>query len=190
MWYFSSDWHLGHENVIRFSKRPFSSVEQMDSAIIKNMISPLKRGDEFFFLGDLSWNIPVGERFFYSLPEGVQFHWILGNHDYDKYLKPFEQYCASISTIKELKPAKDQLLVLCHYPMISFNKSHHNAWQLYGHHHRRPNGKDNLFPNFQGKRLNINLEFHDFKPLTLKDVEQHMAKQPDNWDYLSKTKAD
>jgi calcineurin-like phosphoesterase family protein len=74
--------------------------------------------------------------------------------------------------------------------MISFNKSHHNAWQLYGHHHRRPNGKDNLFPNFQGKRLNINLEFHDFKPLTLKDVEQHMAKQPDNWDYLSKTKAD
>jgi calcineurin-like phosphoesterase family protein len=81
MWYFSSDWHLGHENVIRFSKRPFSSVEQMDSAIIKNMTSPLKRGDEFFFLGDLSWNIPVGERFFYSLPEGVQFHWILGNHD-------------------------------------------------------------------------------------------------------------
>jgi calcineurin-like phosphoesterase family protein len=60
MWYFSSDWHLGHENVIRFSKRPFSSVEQMDSAIIKNMTSPLKRGDEFFFLGDLKLEYSSG----------------------------------------------------------------------------------------------------------------------------------
>jgi calcineurin-like phosphoesterase family protein len=190
MWYFSSDWHLGHEKVIGFSNRPFGSVSQMDTVIINNMTSRLKGGDEFFFLGDLSWNIPVDERFFQSLPEGVKFHWILGNHDYDKYLKPFEQYCASISTIKELKPGKDQLLILCHYPMISFNRSHHNSWQLYGHHHIKPNGQDNLFPVFTGKRMNVNCEFHDYLPVTLKNVEKHMEQQPDNWDYLSKKSAE
>lgn len=188
MWYFSSDWHLGHSNVIKFSSRPFESLSQMDSIIINNMISPLKEGDEFFFLGDLTWNVETGLRFFQSIPAGVKFHWIIGNHDYDKYLKPFTEYCASVSHIKELKSGDGQHIVLCHYPMISFNHSHHNGWQLYGHHHIQANGRDNLFPHFSGKRMNLNLEFHDYKPLTLNQIKTYMARQPDNWDYLSKKK--
>jgi calcineurin-like phosphoesterase family protein len=50
--WFSSDWHLGHENIIRICDRPFSSVEEMDKTIMGNMLSVMKRKDTLYFLGD------------------------------------------------------------------------------------------------------------------------------------------
>lgn len=50
---------------------------------------------------------------------------INGNHD-----KRFVQG-ADILEIKEGK----QLVVLCHYPMYSWNKAHHGSIHLYGHTH-------------------------------------------------------
>ena len=32
---FTSDLHFGHENVIRFDGRPFSTVEEMDNELIR-----------------------------------------------------------------------------------------------------------------------------------------------------------
>ena len=32
--FFTADMHFGHENVIRFDKRPFSSLEDMDREMI------------------------------------------------------------------------------------------------------------------------------------------------------------
>ena len=34
MIFYTSDLHLGHANVIRFDKRPFADVEEMDQYII------------------------------------------------------------------------------------------------------------------------------------------------------------
>ena len=35
MVYYTADLHLGHANVIRFDKRPFASVEEMDQTLIE-----------------------------------------------------------------------------------------------------------------------------------------------------------
>ncbi|MCL1797673.1 MAG: hypothetical protein FWG24_05105 [Eggerthellaceae bacterium] len=37
MHYFTSDLHIGHNNVIRFSDRPFSDVLEMNNALISNI---------------------------------------------------------------------------------------------------------------------------------------------------------
>lgn len=53
MVYFTSDLHLGHENVIKLCNRPFDSIEEMDEALIRNWNRKVTNGDTVYVLGDL-----------------------------------------------------------------------------------------------------------------------------------------
>ena len=181
MQYFSSDWHLGHYRSIQFSNRPFKDVDEMDSTIIHNMISPLKKGDDFYFLGDLAFNVASAAKFFNQLPKGVKFFWILGNHE--RTASHFIHHCVQQIPIKEIK-IRGTSVTLCHYPMITWNKSHYNAWQLFGHHHVSSHGHDKIHHLASGKQLNVNLEFHDYKPWTEDEIVEYMESRPDNWDLI------
>lgn len=52
--YFTADLHLGHANAIRFTSRPFQSVEEMDKSLITNINSRVLMEDELWILGDFS----------------------------------------------------------------------------------------------------------------------------------------
>ena len=52
--YFSSDHHFYHSNVIRYCSRPYSSVEEMNEALIANWNAVVKPEDEVIYLGDFS----------------------------------------------------------------------------------------------------------------------------------------
>lgn len=181
MKYFSSDWHLGHSKTIEFSNRPFKDVDEMDSSIIHNMISPLKKGDEFYFLGDLAFDIPSAAKFFTQLPTGIKFFWILGNHE--GTANQFKHYCIQQTPLKEIRIQKN-FVTLCHYPMITWNKSHYGAWQFYGHHHISSHGTDQLYKFAVGKQLNVNCEMHDYKPWSEEEIIEKMKTLPDNWDLI------
>lgn len=183
MKYFSSDWHLGHSRIIEVSHRPFKNVDYMNSVIIGRMFRLLKKGDELYFLGDLAWNKESYEMCFDAIPKGVDFHWILGNHD----LKYYKRYSDRVKTISHMKHIKIQgyAVTLCHYPMLTWNKSHYNAFMLYGHHHNNGHGTDRLGGFNQGKMLNVNCEFNDYQPRNETDILGHMNLSEDNWDYIT-----
>lgn len=184
MKWFTSDWHLSHKNIIRFSDRPFDDLEKMDDKIISNMLDVIKPGDEIFNLGDISWGQEAMWKMFNQLPDRVQFHWILGNHD--KGFEKFRERCTSISLIKETK-IQGHPVTMCHYPMVSWNKSHYNAWMLFGHHHvGTENSPDLLTNKTRGKMLNVNVEFHDFKMWSENEIVEIMGKKPDNWNFHRK----
>ena len=182
MKWFSSDWHLGHGNVIKFSDRPFASVQEMNTTILKNMYAPLKKGDILYYLGDLSWSKSAYERAFDELPEGVEFVWILGNHD-KKQWKQFKHLATSVADFKEIN-ISGTLVTLCHYPMLTWNKSHYNSWMLFGHHHNKSHGTHEIEQRTMGKMLNVNCEFNDYKPYSEMDLARIMAEKPNNWDYI------
>lgn len=78
--FFTSDLHFGHKNILRFDNRPFTSIEEMDEAIIRNWNTKVSDDDLVYVLGDISWhNDETTARIFNSLKG----HKILikGNHD-------------------------------------------------------------------------------------------------------------
>ena len=50
--FFTSDTHFGHENILKFCNRPFSSIEDHDLALINNWNSVIGNDDTVFHLGD------------------------------------------------------------------------------------------------------------------------------------------
>ena len=189
MKYFSSDWHLGHSRSIEFAKRPFKDVQEMDETIIARMTSPLKKGDDFYFIGDLAWDPKSAEMFFEAFPRKARFYWVLGNHDRKDLIERFAGRCAFVGNMLEIKLSvapntPRQNITLCHYPMITWNKSHYNAWQLYGHHHVASWKYDELPWRTPGKQLNVNCEFFGFEPVSEEYLIEIMNSKPNNWDFI------
>ena len=187
MIYISSDWHLDHKRIIDLAERPFKSTDEMNKVILTNMFAKLKPNDDFYFLGDLSWSTPGYALLFEMLPKNINFHIILGNHDRASSFNKYKKQIASVSHMKDIK-IQNIPVTLCHYPMITWNKSHYNAFQLFGHHHINSHGTDQLNSHFAGKQLNVNCEMHNFQPWSETEIIDYMKTRPDNWDYIPKNK--
>lgn len=188
--YYSSDWHIDHKKVLEFAERPYSSIEEMNEQLLENMFAPLHKGDNMFFLGDLAWSMEGFEQVFKHINKGVNFHWILGNHDvkyYKRILSMYNNKIASVQQYKEVhicgKPA-----FLCHYPMLMWSKSHYNSYMLHGHAHKHKAGTEELREMNIGKILNVNCEFSNFTPWCEDEVANYMKNCPNNWDYIVRGK--
>ena len=187
MIYFTSDFHLSHNNIRTYCNRPFDSVKEMDNTILSNLHTTLKKGDILYFLGDLSMGQVGVQRFLEDVKTiGVEVHIILGNHDRDlqNFLSRNRNFypVRSISDIKNII-LEGQSVTLCHYPMLTFNKSHYGAWQLYGHHHNG-NFHANIPPAVAGKRMNVGVDVNNFMPVSWEKVKEYMSHQPNNFDLI------
>jgi len=168
--YFSSDYHLGHKNVIKYDGRPFKDVSHMDEEIINNHNEVVDPEDDFYFLGDLSFNRRATESYLQRL-NGNKF-FIGGNHDYSDTIKLYEKYGTYLGNLAEIDVA-GQRIVICHYSMRVWNKSHHGAWHLYGHsHHSLPDD-----PHALSIDVGINGKGYNYRPLSFRQIKAIMAKK-------------
>lgn len=158
-WY-TADLHFNHANIIRHCKRPFESVEKMDHGIL-HRLQCVDRDDDLWILGDFAFaRNAESRRYVADLFEAIpgRKHLVRGNHDHKSTQNlPW----ASVQELVEIKD-QNQNLVLCHYPLITWNKARHGALHLFGHVH-------NEFAGYRGA-LNVGVDCCDFKPLTLPDV--------------------
>src|ERR1700690_1001792 len=137
MIWFCSDLHFFHKNIILYSNRPYSSVEEMNESLIKNWNAMVKPEDSVWHLGDFAFcKYPELKNILRRLNGNKNF--IMGNHDkvieenWDDLLN--SKLLNSIQYYKELK-YEGQMFVLFHYPIASWNKKHHGAIHLHGHCH-------------------------------------------------------
>lgn len=77
--FFTSDWHLGHENSLKFDRRPFSSLKEMNNTLVKRFNSTVPYNGVTYFLGDMG-NKTEDIRNVVALLNGIKVL-ILGNHD-------------------------------------------------------------------------------------------------------------
>jgi calcineurin-like phosphoesterase family protein len=175
--WFTSDTHFGHTNVIRFCKRPFKDVEQMDAMLIKNWNSVVGYQDDVYHLGDFS--LTSAERSLRILEQlNGNIHLIKGNHEKSVLEKSFtREKFAWIKDYYELKvedldaKGNRQSIVLLHYAMKVWNKSHHGAWHLYGHSH------GSLPDDINSLSFDVGVDSHNYFPISYDEVKRIMRKK-------------
>jgi calcineurin-like phosphoesterase family protein len=175
MEFFVSDTHFGHANVIKYCDRPFESVEGMNRTLVANWNSVVQQDDIVYHTGDFSFmNEKETEKVIQQL--NGRKHLIRGNHDkMFKKSDALHKYFESVSDYKEihvhLKDGSSQMIVLCHFPMITWHKIHRGSWMIHGHCH----GNLKPYP-MKAKIMDAGVDPCGFFPISLREVEQHMSK--------------
>jgi calcineurin-like phosphoesterase family protein len=81
--FYTSDLHFNHTNIIKYCKRPFADVHEMNAALIRNWNERVKTDDVVYVLGDFAFLRRQPENALLALTS--QLHgWkvlVTGNHD-------------------------------------------------------------------------------------------------------------
>lgn len=145
----ASDWHISHNNIIKFSNRPFADCQLMEQDCIRECTEKLKPGDRVIYLGDLHWSRAPHEidTFLQKVfKPSIELFYLRGNHDYqvDKVRKLSDDHGRyRIKLIREIFEFQhgDEYIVCCHYPIFSWNKKRYGALHAFGHLHSKPEQK-------------------------------------------------
>jgi len=162
----TADTHYGHANIIKYCNRPFSSVEEMDEAMIRNHNAVVRPGDIWYHLGDFA----MGRHDDYlSRLNGGAKHLIFGNHDHRNRTTQAKGW-TSMGDIAHVQfPGIDIPVVLFHYAMRVWNRSHHGALHLYGHSHGTLPG--------DSQSCDVGVDCWGFKPITIDRAIARMKTQ-------------
>lgn len=184
--FFTSDWHLGHNAVLKYDNRPFLSLDSMARALIKNYNSMVLPGDTCYFLGDMVWSTRKdhGANVLRKL-NGSKIM-IIGNHDGTRgsLLKMGFDLVLWGATIKVGK----SIVTMSHCPWINTERSDesgekywhnhdklkhlsvpkHDGYHLHGHCHH---GK-----KINGRQFNVNVSMNEYRPVSLSEIESFISK--------------
>jgi calcineurin-like phosphoesterase family protein len=163
--FFTSDTHFYHGNCIKYCNRPFKDVDEMNETLIDNWNKTINKRDIVYFLGDFSFSnkentIKIIERL------NGQVNFIRGNHD--KVLKNIK----SINILHDILNLKKLKIVLCHYPLLTWEGSGRDWIHLHGHCH------GNLQPKFNinSKRYDVGVDCNNYLPISYDDIKIKMDK--------------
>ncbi|QRR01166.1 metallophosphoesterase [Dyadobacter sandarakinus] len=183
--YLTSDTHYGHKNICsavsdwdlpeRQRCRNFSSIEEMNQAIVDGINNSVGPGDLLIHCGDWSfggWENIVGFRKKIQckniiLLQGNHDHQISQQHVRDGYFREFVQI--GFYRVEYIR------FVCAHYPMSIWHQSHHDVPLFYGHVH-------SSFENV-GKSLDVGIDniFHingAYQPVALAQAYEICMSKP------------
>lgn len=132
--FFTSDWHLGHENILKYDRRPFRDTECMLNALMANYNRVVDTGSTVVFLGDVFFcESKYGASSIMRRLHGRK-HLILGNHD--RHSKTwyrdvgFDVVLDSATILDELAGA----VTVIHNPLHAVGPRQSN-YVIHGHRH-------------------------------------------------------
>ncbi len=154
VFWFTSDYHFGHDNIIKYCNRPFKNIHEMNSAITRNHNSRVKPDDTVLFLGDFCFKGKSGPQTYLEKLNG-NFVFIRGNHDNNNSLN------AIIENV--VINHGGQEIFLTHRP-VDFDPAY--KLNLVGHVHekwkKKVEGKTTL--------INVGADVWNFMPINIQEI--------------------
>lgn len=139
MIYFTSDLHFYHVNIIRFcaETRPFASVDDMNSAIVKRWNRKVGPADDVWHLGDFAFTKNIDLICDLMNQLNGKKHFIYGNHDVfiAKHIKDISARTGVVPEHYKEISLRSKKICLFHYPIDQWNNKGHGSIQLHGHCH-------------------------------------------------------
>ena len=179
--FFTSDYHIYHENILKLGKgRPFSSTEEMHAAIADRHNAVVRPGDKVYNLGDFALKCTWEQAYAFRQRLVGDQHFLFGNHDHVAWdmiqNKPDcftwakgDPDSGGMYTLKLKGYGLDiPKITLCHYAMRTFPSSFHPSWNLYGHSH-------GMLPEMaQWLAFDVGVDCWDYTPVSIEQVAQKM----------------
>jgi calcineurin-like phosphoesterase family protein len=171
MYYFWSDTHLGHWNIVKYCNRPFKTLKEMDSTLIKNFNDRVDENDVVFFFGDFCMKKSSEAS---EAPQDA----------FDYYRNQLK--CKNIIFIKGNHDKNNSTKTIIESVVIDFGGSHiymtHDPkyakedfqFNYCGHTH----GKFGKFRKLGHKSVIVDLsvENWDYRPVNINDINQAYSK--------------
>lgn len=173
--YFMADTHIDHNADFVVKNNGFETVEEYNEAVIDGINYRVKKEDTLYLLGDVCWKDPFS---FLRKINCQDVKIIRGNHDASLY-KNKHLVPNNVTLLEDIIMinVEKQDIVLCHFPMICWNKSHWGSWLLYGHVHNKE------LP-LKGKMFDVAPKKGYIQPYSFQQIKEIMKSLPNNWDLI------
>lgn len=162
--FFTADHHFGHGNIVKYENRPFQDAKEMNDILIEHWNSTVHKNSIVFVLGDFCWNPNEISNIQRKL-NGRKF-FLKGNHDKGV----FAQNWPDIIEIS----IGNKFIVCSHYPMLSWNRSFHGSYHLFGHVHSKYITQPNL------RSYNVGVDVNQYSPVSFKEIDEYLVNKPTN----------
>lgn len=178
--FFTSDTHYYHKHIIEYCKRPAADLDEMHQKMIENWNAVVKPQDEVYHLGDFAFCgvskvVPILKQL-----RGIKYL-IKGNHDNGLYKK--EAFAEHFTWIRDYYMLRvhdvyqneeeeilqyHQPIVLCHFPILSWDLMANGSWHLHGHCH-------NSLPPTRSMRMDVGVDTNGLKPWSYDEIKSIMV---------------
>ncbi len=171
--WFTSDEHYGHKNIIGLCHRPYVNVADMDASLIRNHNKLVKPEDEVYHLGDFAWS---NSNDYLSKLNGTHFL-VQGNHDNFILKSQFDNSLFKwIVTGYMFRRIAGYSMWLSHYPHLVWpsdydTKGIMKTWHAFGHVH-------NIKLNYHVHcSINVSVDANNYKPLSWEQIRHRLLPE-------------
>ena len=193
MYYFVADEHYHHEKILlpeysdRAARMNVANIEEHDEKQISNHNERVTPQDVTVHAGDFCWFKKLSEKYM-SAEEIIKrlngtHIFIKGSHD--AWLPSSAKYMwrklIDVSTVNDTVPSSSikerklkQFIVVCHYAMRRWERSHYGSWNLHGHSHGRLESV--------GLQHDVGVDNNNYYPVSLVDLVEIMKHKTQHTD--------
>lgn len=164
--FFTADTHFGHTNIIKLCNRPFSSVLEMNEAIVQKWNEVVRPSDTVYHLGDFAFRQekPRDTEEIFSRLNGLKIL-IRGNHD--PHHTVTELGWDTVHDSLELNLSGTRLF-LSHYPHMEWPGFYRGVYHLFGHVHGR-------FKAPWGRCMDVGVDAEGYSPIPLEKIVERLC---------------